>query len=328
MDRRAFIGSVAGSLLAAPLSAEAQELKKPRIGILAITRPMQYPDPSPNWQAFLKGLRERGWVEGQNIVIEWRYTDGRPDRSLEYAAELAKIKVDVIVAVAGGVAAAGSATRTIPIVFVGTTDPVAAGWVASLARPGGNLTGLSNIGFELNPKRLELLRTAVPAATRVAILGHPGHALYARMRSDVEAMGRSLGLTLSFLEASDPIEFEGVFMAMRRERAEALLVLEHAIFFAQRRALADLAMKYQLPAMYELRAYAVAGGLMSYGANLPDLFRRAASYVDRILQGAKPADLPVEQPTEFELVFNLKTAKALGLTIPPSLLQRADQVIE
>ena len=317
------------AMLASALAAEGQQAGKVwRIGYLGVSRPPTYPDPSPNWTALLGGLRERGWTEGQNIVIERRYAEGRSDRAAEHAAELVALKVDVILAVAGGAFAAAKATRTIPVVFAAVTDPVASGLVASLARPGGNLTGFSNTGVDVSPKRLELLKAAVPGATRVAVLGNPGNDLYPRMRGGVEAAGRSLGVTLSFVDVRGPAGFDGAFAAMSANRAEALLVLGDPLFFAQRTRIIELATKHRLPAMYEFRRYAEAGGFMSYGADFADMFRRAAFSVDKILRGAKPADLPVEQPTKFELVINLKTAKALGLTIPPSLLGRADEVIQ
>jgi len=270
--------------------------------------------------AFLQGLRERGWIEGQNIVFERRYHGASRDRAAEYAADLVGLKVDVIFAVATGAYAAAKATRTLPVVFVGITDPVASGLVASLARPGGNVTGLSNAGIDLLPKRLELLKAAVPGATRVAILGNPEHRLYSQMRNDVERTGRAVGLKPSFIEVREPADFEGAFTLMTKGSAEALIVLEHPTLAVQWTRIIELAAKHRLPAMYEWRHWAESGGLMSYGTDYADLYRRAASYVDKILRGAKPADLPVEQPTKFELVINLKTAKALGLTIPPSVL--------
>ena len=329
MDRRTFLIGTSAGLLATPLAVEAQQAGKVyRIGYLGNTRPVTYPDPSRTWMAFLQGLRERGWVEGQNIVIERRYTGGNRSRDGEYAGELVALRVAVIFCVVGNPYAVAESARTVPIVFAGVTDPVASGLVASLARPGGNATGLSNAGTDLNPKRLELLKATVPGATRVAILGNPGHRLYSQMRSDVETAGRTLGLKPAFIEVRDPGDFDGAFTAMTAGSAEALCVLEDTMLYVQRTRIIDLAAKHRLPAMYEWRAYAESGGLMSYGTDFADVFRRAASYVDKILRGAKPGDLPVEQPTKFELVINLKTAKALGLTIPPSLLGRADEVIQ
>jgi len=330
--RRAFIGTLAGGLLAAPLAAEAQQAAKvTRIGYLSPNLAA-----SPHLpEAFRQGLRDLGYVEGRNVVIEYRDAEGKPERLPALAAELVALKVDVIVAPASTLAAltAMQATKTIPIVFAGVGDPVTSGLVTSLARPGGNVTGLTGLGPELVGKRLELLTQAVPGVSRVAVLSRPG-ALGERTDKDmlkgVEGAGRALGVRLQFVEARGrgPEDFDRAFSDMTRARASALTVLPSAMFFNERRRLVDLAAKNRLPAVYPLREFVDAGGLMSYGPNFADLFRRAATYVDKILKGAKPGDLPVEQPTKFELVINLKTAKALGLTIPQSLLGRADQVIE
>jgi len=269
-------------------------------------------------------------VEGQNIAIEYRWAEGRFERLPDLAAELVRLKVDVIVSVVTQASlAAKNATRTIPIVMVAAGDPLGSGLVASLARPGGNVTGPSSMYAELAGKQLELLKETVPKVSRVAVLWNPANAVWqAQMLRATEVAARALGLQLQLLEARGPDELEGAFAAMTRERASALLVQVDVIFALHARRLADLAAKRHLPAMYGSREHVEAGGLMSYAPNIPDLFRRAATYVDKILKGAKPADLPVEQPTRFELIINLKTAKALGLTIPPSLLVRADQVIE
>ena len=330
MDRRTFIGSLAGGLLASPLAAEAQQPGKvARIGYLASNLAASPHAP----EAFRQGLRDLGYVEGRTIVIEYRDAEGKLERFPALAAELVALKVDVIVAGGGTPAAlaAKQVTRTLPIVFAVVGDPVGSGLVTSLARPGGNLTGLSNVAAELVGKRLEQLRHAVPGVSRVAALWQPGN-FPARTEEDMvkeaEVTARAMGVRLQFVEARGPEDFDRAFSDMIRARAGALTVLTSSMFFSERRRLADLVAKNRLPAVYPLREFVDAGGLMSYGADVADLFRRAATYVDKILKGAKPADLPVEQPTKFELVINLKTAKALGLTIPPSLLQRADQVIE
>jgi ABC-type uncharacterized transport system substrate-binding protein len=265
-------------------------------------------------------------------VIEYRDAEGKPERLSALAAELVALKVDVIVAAGAPHAlAVKQTTRTIPIVFAVAADPVTDGLVTSLARPGGNVTGLSSFGPELVGKRLELLRQAVPGVSRVAVLWQPGGSgerTDKDMLKRAEVAARALGVRLQFVEARGPADIDRAFSDMTRERADALIVLGSPMFFAERRRLVDLAAKHRLPALYSARDSVDAGGLMSYGQNFADLFRRAATYVDKILKGAKPADLPVEQPTKFELVINLRTAKALGLTIPPSLLARADQVIE
>ena len=315
-------------LLAAPLAAEAQQAGKVhRIGYLTGGLSTDRPHLI---EAFRQGLRELGWVEGQNIIIEYRYAEGRFDRLPDLAAELVRLKVDIIVALATPAsAAAKNATGTIPIVGISLGDPVGTGLIASLARPGGNVTGVSySVGVETIGKGLELFKEIVPNVRRVAILSNPGNPLYAPAVRDVKVAARSLGVQLQLLEARGPTEFDGAFAAMAKERVGGLLVVADTMFNLHRARLVELAAKSRLPAAYGTRDAVEAGGLMSYGPSLPDLFRRGATYVDKVLKGAKPADLPVEQPTKFELVINLKTAKALGLTIPPSLLGRADEVIE
>ena len=328
MPRRAFLSIIGGGLLAAPLAAEAQPAgKEPRIGFLSVTSPSDRP---PLLDAFRQGLRELGWVEGQNIVIDYRYAEDRDDRLPGLAAELVRLKVDLIVSWGTqGVTAAKNATETIPIVMIAVRDPVGTGLIASLVRPGGNVTGVSGYaGLEIVAKQLVLLKETVPKIRRVAILSNPANAYHQLAIRELTVAARSLGVQLQLLEARGPNEFDGAFAAMAKERVGALLVLSDAVLNSHRTRLADLAARSRLPAAYGVRESVEAGGLMSYGPSFLDLFRRAATYVDKILKGAKPADLPVEQPTKFELVINLKTAKALGLTIPPSLLQRADQVIE
>jgi putative ABC transport system substrate-binding protein len=268
-------------------------------------------------------------VEGQDIVIESRWAEGKYERYPALAADLVRLKVDVIVAVGGRASQdAQQATRTIPIVMSVTIDPLGTGLVASLARPGGNVTGLSLMASEVVGKQLELLKEVVPKVSRVALLWNPANPGSAPQLREAEASARVLGVRLQTLEARVPQEIDSAFAAMTKERAGALVVLTDAIFMNQRRQIAELAAERRLPAVYGVREHAEAGGLIVYSANFLDLERRAATYVDKILKGAKPSDLPVEQSTKFELVINLKTAKTLGLTIPRSLLQRADEVIQ
>jgi putative ABC transport system substrate-binding protein len=328
MNRRSFIATSAMALLAAPLAADAQQAGKvPRIGFL---RPGSPSDRPHLLDAFRQGLREFGWIEGQNIVIDYRYAEGRFDRLPDLAAELVRLKVDIIVAVGTPAAAAAkNATETIPIVTISVGDPVGLGLIASLARPGGNVTGSSfSVGLKIVGKGLELLKETVPKVRRVAILSNPANPAQPLAIRKVNVAARSLGVQLQLLEARGPNEFDGAFAAMAKERVGALLVVPDSMLTVHRTRLADLAARSRLPAAYGTRESVEAGGLMSYGPNFADMYRRAATYVDKILKGAKPGDLPVEQPTKFDLVINLKTAKALGLTIPPSLLLRADQVIE
>jgi len=327
VPRRDFL-IAAAALLAAPLAAEAQQAKVARIGVLAGNRAA-----GPHTlEAFLQGLRDLGYVEGRNVVIEYRDAEGKPERIPALAAELLALKVDIVFAPSTPAAlATKQATRTVPIVFAGPADPVTDGLVTSLARPGGNVTGLSNLSTELVGKRLEQLKQAAPEVSRVAVLWHQGGS-DGRTEKDMlkaaEVAARSLGVQLQLVETRGPADFDRAFSEMTKARAGALTVLPIAIFSFHRRRLVGLAATYRLPAAYPAREYVDAGGLMSYGANLADLHQRAATYVDRILKGAKPGDLPVEQPTKFELVINLKTAKDLGLTIPQSVLTRADEVIQ
>ena len=330
MNRRAFIGTLAGGLLTAPLTAEGQPATKvARIGYLAANLAAN----RHLHEAFLQGLRDLGYVEGRNVVIEHRSAEGKlVERLPALAAELVALKVDVILAGATPAAlAAKQATRTLPIVFAAAGDPVGSGLVTSLARPGGNVTGSSLLAPELVGKCLEQLKQAVPGVSRVAVLWQPG-AFPERLEQDIlkgaEVAARALGVRPQFVEAREPADFDRAFSDMTRARAGALTVLASTMLTNERRRLVDLAAKNRLPAVYPWREAVDAGGLMSYGANIPDLFRRAATYVDKIFRGAKPGDLPIEQPTKFELVINLKTAKALGLTIPPSLLSRADEIIQ
>ena len=323
-----FILTLALGTLTAPLAADAQPAGKvARIGFLGARSAS---DTSPQLDAFRQRLREIGWVEGLNIVIESRYAEGRYERFSDLAAELVRLKADVIFAHATAAAqAAQRATTTIPIVFANVGDPVGSGLVASLARPGGNITGLAFFaGLEIMGKQLQLLKEAVPKVSKVAVLWNSANPSHARVVRETEVAARSLGVQLQLLQARSPNEFDSAFAAMTRGRAGALMVIADPMFLLHRRRLADLAAKGRLPAMHGLAEHVEAGGLLAYAPDINDLFRRAATYVDKILKGAKPADLPVEQPTKFELVINLKTAKALGLTLPPSVLIRADQVIQ
>jgi putative tryptophan/tyrosine transport system substrate-binding protein len=329
MDRRVFIGSLTGGLLAAPLAAEAQPTPNVRaIGFLG-------PPPSAGGlvQAFQQGLRDLGYVEGQNIRIEYRYTDvalqGHPELFPRLAAELVGLKPNVlVVSVTEAALAARKATSTIPIVMVSVPDPVGAGLVSSLARPGGNVTGLSRESRDLIGKNLQLLKETLPDITRVGVLANPADPLKPAMVADAEKAARSLGVQLKVVEASAPTALEGAFSAMHTDKVGAMLVVGGAGFYLSRTHIADLALRNRLPSVFQNREFVEAGGLLSYAPSTAANYRRAAFFVDKILKGTKPADLPVEQPTKYELVINLKTAKALGLTIPPSLLQRADQVIE
>jgi putative ABC transport system substrate-binding protein len=280
-------------------------------------------------EAFRQGLRELGHVEGQNIALEPRWAEGEDNRYSSLVADLVRLKVHVIVAVGGrATQIAQQATRTIPIVMSVVIDPVGSGLVSSLARPAGNVTGLSVMATDLVGKQFEVLKQAVPEISRVALLWNPANPGSAPQLREAEAAARALGMRLQVLEARGPQEIDSAFAAMTRERAGALVVLADGIFGNQRKQIAELAAKTRLPSASTLREYAEAGGLIVYGPNFLDLERRAATFVDKILKGAKPGDLPIEQPTKFDLVINLKTAKALGLTIPRSLLLRADQVIE
>jgi putative ABC transport system substrate-binding protein len=327
VDRRAFINTLAGALLVAPLAAEGQQAaNSPRLGFLSSSSSER---DKPRLTAFLNGLRELGYSEGRNIFIEQRYAGGRFEMLPELAAELVRLKVDILV-VSGAPAsnAARNATSIIPIVMTDVSDPVGIGLVASLPRPGGNVTGLSDFNAGVVAKRLELLKELVPSVLRVGVLLNPANPSNPLQMKLTQAAAPALGVTLLPLEAKGPEDIDRAFAAMREERTGALLVFGDPMLGSNNRRIVELAAKARLPTTYSRREMADAGGLMSYGAKFTDLSRRAATYVDKILKGAKPGDLPIEQPTKFELVINLKTAKALGLTIPPSLLQRADQVIE
>jgi putative ABC transport system substrate-binding protein len=312
-------------LLGLGIPAEAQQPAKiPRIGYLGGATPAAL---SVRLNAFRQGLHELGYVEGKNIVIEYRYAEGKLDRLAVLAAEFVQLKVDVIVA--GGpqaTRAAKEATITIPIIMTFDNDPVGNGFVASLARPGGNVTGLSTLYPEISGKQLELLKEIVPRLSRLAVLGNSTHPGNAQALKETKLATEALAVQLQYLDVRDATDIETAFRAASKGRADGVLVLENAVLTSHRKQLVDLAVKNRLPAIYPQTEYMEAGGLMYYGANTTDLFRRSATYVDKILKGAKPADLPVEQPTKFEFVINLKTAKQIGLTIPPNVLARADRV--
>jgi putative tryptophan/tyrosine transport system substrate-binding protein len=329
MDRRRFLLTSLAGELAAPLAAGAQQGDQiPRVGYLSPGSPSDLVR-LRRFGAFRQGLRDLGHVEGQNIAIESRWADGNYDRYPALAADLVRVKSKVIVAVGGAATqATQQATKTIPIVMSVVLDPVGSRLVASLARPGGNITGVSVMAPDIVGKQLQLLKEAVPSVSRVAVLWNPANPGSAPQLREVEATSRALKMQLQVLEARVPQEIDSAFAAMTRERAGAVVILADAIFTNQRRQIAELSMKGRLPSVYGVREYAEAGGLMDYSVDSLYLEGRAAIYVDKILKGAKPADLPIEQPTKFELIINLKTAKALGLTIPPSLLARADQVID
>jgi putative ABC transport system substrate-binding protein len=329
MDRRTCLSTFGRSLIAAPLAAGAEQPGKVfRIGILSNV-PLSDPQGARVWGAFIEGLRDLGYVEGRNITIEHRSSEGKYERLPELAAELVRLRVDVIVVPATrNVVVARQATRTIPIVMAGTADAVGFGLVASLARPGGNVTGISTLGPEIVGKQLALLKEIGPGMSRVAILGNPANDGYARVLEELKLAAKSLGMSLPILNARRPDDFEPAFTAATREHAGALFVFTDGMFLLHRTQIVELAAKHRLPAMYGTSEFVDPGGLMAYGPSMSDGFRRAATYVDKILKGAKPGDLPIEQPTKFELAINLKTAKTLGLAIPSSLLLRADHVIE
>ena len=309
------------SLALVPIAAEGQEAGKvSRIGLLGY---------SAGWEPFRQALRDLGYAEGRNIAIEYRLTEGGQERLHEHAAELVRLKVDVLVtAGTPNTQAAMRATTTIPIVMVSTGDPLRTALVASLARPGGNVTGNTILGAELAGKRLQLLKNILPNLSRVAFLWNPANASHISHFEEIQAAARVLGLKVQSVGVREPNEFESAFLKMMRDRPGALIMTADAMHQLHLAWIVDFAAKRRLPAMYQLKEYVETGGLMSYGAIQADLFRRAAVYVDKILKGAKPADLPVEQPTKFELVINLKTAKALGLTIPQTILGQADEIIQ
>ena len=319
-----FIVTLTLSLLVAPLTVTAQPRRTvPRIGIL-----IPGTASNPLWEAFQQALRDLGYEEGKHIVLEYRFAEGQYERLPALAAELVRLPVDVLVTAGPGTLAAKQATATIPIVFTVFADPVAEGLVASLARPGGNVTGLSMMSQDLAAKRLELLTAVVPGLRRIAILWNPARPAQALQIQELQTAAAQGGLHLDALEVRSPSEFDHAFRTMGDTGVGAAIILDEGLFYDARTRLATLAAQHQIPAIYGHRGYVEAGGLLSYGPHFPALFRRAATFVDKILKGTKPADLPVEQPTTFALVINLKAAAALGLTIPPLLLFRADEVIE
>jgi ABC-type uncharacterized transport system substrate-binding protein len=325
MKRRAFISLLGGAAATWPLAARAQQAGKlPTIGFLgATTASFQ----SQHIAAFVRRLRELGWIEGHTVAIEYRWAEGRPERFAEIATEFVRLKVDVIVTLGGAVLAAKQATLVIPIVFASAGDPVGGGLVASLARPGGNITGLSNQMTDIAGKKLELLREVVHGLGRLAIIGNVGNPAVVREMDEVQAAAATLGLEVHTLEIRQAQDITPAFEALKG-RADALYVCIDALATTNRIRINTSALGARLPTMHGSRDYVEAGGLISYGPNTPNQFRRAADYVDKILRGAKPGDIPVEQPTKFDLIVNLTTAKALGLEIPPTLLSRADEVIE
>ncbi len=330
MDRRTFISSITFGLVALPLAAEAQAPKVYRVGYIGTT-----PPPPHMWEPFLQELRVRGWVEGQNIVFDRRFSEGHTERFPAFAVELVRLKVDMILT-AGGPAqarAAKSATTVLPIVFVTAGDPVAEGLVSNLARPGGNMTGLAlvvDIGA-MHAKRLELLKEVAPKVSQVAVIySTRGDAdiAFSQLFKPMEAAARALQVTLLPALVDTPAQFTDAFANVTRQRGDGLVAADSGLNYLYRHLIVDFAARRRLPAVYSFRESVEAGGLMAYGASLPENFRRAATYVDKILRGAKPGDLPIEQPEKFELVVNLRTAKALGLTIPESVRVRADEIIQ
>jgi putative ABC transport system substrate-binding protein len=327
VGRRTIVSTLLGGAVAAPFgwlsAAHAQQSGKAyTIGCLT-------PGSFGFVKVFTDALRELGWVEGKNVVLEWRAAENRLERLPELAADLVRLKVDVIVASGTlGPLAAKRATATIPIVMTASGDPLGSGLVASLSRPGGNVTGMSLMVPDIGGKRLELLKELLPRLSRVTVLWNAANPYPAIVFKETQAAGQRLGTEVQSAEVRSPDDFDGAFEATRKRRPDALITVEDPLTVDYQRRIADFAVIEQLPSFFGLREGVAAGGLMSYGANIADLFRRAAGYVDKILRGAKPADLPVQQPTKFELVINLKTAKALGLDIPPTLLARADEVIE
>jgi putative ABC transport system substrate-binding protein len=326
MGRRGFVHALVVSLLSGPQAVAAQSTASPRrIGFLLVGLTPE----SAAAQHFRKGLRDAGYSEGRSVVIEWRSAKGDYDRVPGLVADFIQSKVDVIV-VDSTIAAqvAKRSTPTIPIVMALVLDPVGSGLVKSLAQPGGHVTGLSMMTTELKPKQLSLLKEAIPWLARLAVLWNPDHPYHAKVFDDLKAIAPALSIQLTSASVRTPDQFDPAFSDIRRAQAQALYVVDDPVFFAHHATILKLASKARLPTIHELRRWPEHGGLMSYGADLLDLFYRAAIYVDRILKGARPADLPVEQPTKFELVVNLKTAKALGLTLSPSILARADEVIQ
>jgi len=327
MNKRVSCAALGAMFSAICLTAEAQQSKKvPRIGYVDAGSPGST---GHRAKAFTQGLHDLGYVERENIVIEYRWAEGKLERLPVLVEELVRLRVDVIISSATpAIRFAKEQTSTIPIVMAGVTDPVGVGFATSLARPGGNITGLTHLSPELTGKRLELLKEVVPSLLRVGVLWNPNQPGQSAAFKDAQVAAQALKLTLISMEARNREEIERVLSAVGKEQPQALFELPDPLFFFNRQLIPEFAVKHKLPAMYSFREYVDAGGLISYGTSFPGLFYRAATYVDKILKGAKPADLPVEQPTKFELVINLKAAKQIGLTIPPSVLARADRVIK
>jgi ABC-type uncharacterized transport system substrate-binding protein len=323
MTRRTFLCGLTLGTLAAPLAAEAQQaMKVYRVGVLGNEN-------NPPWDGFRQGLRDLGYVEGRNLSMEWRWSEGKPDRFPALAVELVALRPDIIVASGTqAVRAAMEATSAIPIVMTTSSYPEKIGLIKSLSRPGGNVTGLTNVGPELSGKKLELLKEIAPKVSRVAVLWNPASTVEPLALQELLTAAPAVSVEIQSVEVRSPDAFSAAFATVSSSRVHALLALGNPINFKGRQLVADFALRNRLPSIYDERLFVDAGGLMSYAPSFTDSFRRAATYVDKILKGAKPADLPVEQPTKFELVINMKTAKALGLTIPQTLLLRADQVIE
>ena len=327
--RRKLLISLSLSILSPAFPSLAQQPKVRRIGFLAVHSRSTQAKPDVYYDAFVQGMRELGYVEGKNLVIEWRFADGKYERLPDLADVLVQMKLEVIVTHSTpAIQALQRATSTIPIVTAAVGDPVGSGFAASLARPGGNITGLSVIALEVSPKRLELLKTMMPTLSRVAFLMNPGTSIHPTILKSIQAAAQQIGIMILPVNARSPEEIERGFAVMTRERAGAVIIAPDGFFLGQGRQFAALTVKNRIPSMSPYREHVMAGGLMSYGQNLTDFFRGAATYVDKILKGAKPSDLPIEQPTKIELFINRKTAKALGLTIPNEILLRADKVIE
>jgi putative ABC transport system substrate-binding protein len=329
IDRRNVLILGLGALAAPLASLGQQQGKVRRIGFLAVRSRPTPSNPEVYYDAFVQGMRDLGYVEGKNLVIEWRFADGKFERLPGLASELVLMKLEVIVThTTPSTEALQRATSTIPIVMTSIADPVSSGFAASLARPGGNITGLSLMIIDLSPKYLELLKLMLPALSRVAVLLNPGTSFEFAVLKSIQAAAQQFGVKILAVEARTLEEIERGFAAMRRERADAVIVLGDSFFIAQRRQITELAARNRLPSMFAYREDVEAGGLMSYGQNLADFYRRAATYVDKILKGAKPGELPIEQPMKVHLAINRKTAKTLGLSIPQEVLLRVDEVIE
>ena len=327
--RRALVAALALGALGVPLLGRAQDGRSRKVARIGRLSPLSAEADAHNLDAFRRGLRDLGWVEGETFTLESRFADGHSDRLPRLAAELVRLPVDLILTGSSpGALAAKHATSTIPIVMITTSDPVGDGIVASLARPGGNVTGMTALSQALNTKRLELIKETVPGVTRVGVLVSPTSLYTARFLKERDAAARALGLELRMVEAADAATLDTALTSARNDRVGAMLVQTNALFITHRRRIVDLLARLRLPAVYGELDFVDVGGLMFYGASFDTLYREIAIYADKILKGAKPADLPVEQPTKVELVVNVKAARALGLTIPPSVLVRADQVVE